>query len=161
MHKSSFTRPAWCLVDSALCCQMGGLKSDHWLNLLLGRLLGPLNGRKTVHLICSLLRLKRKHWEEMGHISRVRAGDYFIFIEGNCHTSGAEIEEEIFKIFRKIKQKIFGKHASAKVQWNTEEKQGWSKGWHCFQMEKQNRPIHHAEENESKKWQLHDLEHSR
>lgn len=52
----------------------------------------------------------------MGHISRVRAGDYFIFIEGNCHTSGAEIEEEIFKIFRKIKQKIFGKHASAKVQ---------------------------------------------
>lgn len=52
----------------------------------------------------------------MGHISHVRAGDHFLFIEGNCHTSGAEIEEKIFKIFRKIKQKIFGKHASAKVQ---------------------------------------------
>lgn len=78
-----------------------------------------------------------------------------IFIEGNCHTSVTVIEEKTKKI-RKIKQRIFGKHASAKVPWNTEQKQGWWKGLLCFQMEKHNRSIQQAEENvrngSSKSW---------
>lgn len=36
----------------------------------------------------------------------LRAGHHFIFIEGNCHTSGAALDEESLKISGKIKQII-------------------------------------------------------